>query len=186
MSKGRKPHPAEWAGKMGNPGKRRLHETPQDIPGIASASPDLVEDEATIRIWDSIVPELDQLGLLRKHEKGALVRYCAMLYEWGVNRMALLAEGLIYTNPVFDKDGEIVGKLVKTNPRHRIRMDHERMLLKYEQELCITPLTRQSLLNATFGSGRAADEEKGAAVTEAPVGELALPQNPFSYGKTKH
>ncbi len=185
MAKGRKPHPAGYAKKLGNPGKRRIHETPADIPGIGSASPDLVEDEATIRIWNSIVPELDNLGL-RKHEKGALVRYCAMLYEWGVVRLQILEQGRTYENPVFDKDGERVGKLVKMNPLHRIRMDYERMLLKYEQELCITPLTRQSLLNATFGAGKGADPEgKGKASTDQPFGDLGLDDSPFGFGKTK-
>ncbi len=147
MSRGRKPIPAETREKMGNPGKRKINKVPDHVPVISEIAPELLKDDDALAVWNTLYPMLDNLTFIKETDKPLMGRYCAAFAEWVSVRRSLIGEGHTY------ETSSNHGDMKRKNPLHDIRMDLEKLIIKYEEKLGLTPIDRQTLLNRIVANG---------------------------------
>ncbi len=83
MSRGPKPKPHELAERQGNPGKRPLSKTPDDVPVISETAPKFVrEDEMALAVWEQARGHLIRLGFLKRTDEMELGRFCLYFAMW--------------------------------------------------------------------------------------------------------
>ena len=179
MGKGRKPIPGEIREQMGNPGHRKIAKSDSVSLELRSDVPDFLQDEAAIEAWNKFHPLLKGMSFLKAENYRAIGAYCAAIADWVKAREQLLQQGFTYET----ESAHMTGKLLRINPLHRVRLDLEKIIIRYEEKLGISPLDRQSLLNHIIGSGAHSDtvraSEEGA--TSPDMLDLENPMN-FAFG----
>ncbi|WP_431856614.1 phage terminase small subunit P27 family [Azospirillum sp.] len=140
MTRGRKPQPAEVKQAKGNPGKRRVAQTPADLPALGSTAPADLPARAR-KIWDELAPELARLKFLRSTDREAFARYCLHLCRWWELTKALEKKG-----------GETYvtesahGTMRRVDPDFLVRERIESRLETLEDRFGLSPAARQQLL----------------------------------------
>ncbi len=96
--------------------------------------------------WGRIVPELDNLGLLTKVDRGYLVAYCEAWSSFNDSRAVLAEEGIL----VRGRDGGMV-----KNPAAQVMKDSADMMLKFGARFGLSPAdrVRLSVPNQDEGTG---------------------------------
>jgi P27 family predicted phage terminase small subunit len=119
---GRRPLPTAVKELRGNPSRRDLNEQePQADRGRPEIPPGL--SEVAKAEWESIVPKLEQLGVLSRIDGKALAAYCHAFARWWEAEKQVEHYGLLLEEPILNSEGEEVGTRVKKNPAVGISRD---------------------------------------------------------------
>lgn len=145
---GRRPLPTAVKRLRGNPGHRQLPQNePQPQLGRPEMPPHLgaiAQDE-----WQSIVPQLELLGVLTRIDGKALAAYCHCYERWIEAEKEIAARGLIIEENVFShrqgKKGPVtvlVGTRYKRNPAVSIANEALKLMRAFLIEFGMTPAAR--------------------------------------------
>lgn len=93
--RGPPPKPTAVNELRGNPGKRKKNKAEPKPQSGAPACPAWLDDEAQAE-WQRIVPELEQLEVLTKVDRAALVNYCMAWSRLRQAQTVLVDEGLTF------------------------------------------------------------------------------------------
>lgn len=112
------------------------------------ACPRFLSPEAR-KIWKRASKILAGMRVLTKAEVFVLARYCDAMSRWIETAAFLSEKGDVY--PVRDKDEKVVD--FKEWPQSKIYFKLDRVLIKMEQELGLTPAARTRIAAEDSGSG---------------------------------
>ncbi len=170
MARGRRPDTAEVKRAKGNPGRRRIVETPASLPVLAE-TPHVALSMPARKVWAQIAPELARLRFLRLTDRDAFARYCEHLAKWWELTRALRKEGETY----FSKSEHNPEGLYRVNPKFLIRERVEKRLEVLEANFGLTPAARQQILHrlSVLPTGAAGDLFKPAE--DQPDGQIPAP-----------
>ena len=146
MARGRKAEPAEVKLAKGNPGRRRIAQTPTDARDLATAAPPDLADAAKT-IWDRLAPELSRLKFLRDTDRNAFARYCEHLGRWWVLTTEMRTEGETYLS----KSEHNPEGLMRINPKFFVREKIERRMEFLEDRFGLSPMARRQILQRLAG-----------------------------------
>ena len=138
--RGRRPKPTLLKLVTGNPGKRAINlREPKPVPKMPEP-PAALSAEAR-QEWDTVAPQLFELGLLTSLDRMALAAYCEASACWALAQRAL-AE-------MAERDPVTRGLLIKTtngnaiqNPLIGIRNKAQSDMARYAAEFGMTPSAR--------------------------------------------
>jgi phage terminase small subunit len=89
---GRKPTPSNLVALRGNPGKRRpRNRAPTPAAGTPDKPPWVARSKIASEAWDSIVPQLETMGVLTQADELALEVLVGVYADWRRKRTAALA-----------------------------------------------------------------------------------------------
>jgi len=98
-------------------------------------------DEDGQRVWDALVPMLDDLGILAKVDQSLVARYCDTFVWWLRLRALITKHGETY--PLRDKNGEM--RCLMPLPQVGACLKLATQLTKMEAELGMTPSARSRI-----------------------------------------
>lgn len=130
--KGRKPKPTALKKVMGNPGKRPLDENEFSLPLLVGADPPESLDDVGQREWRRVVPILLRVKLVTELDLAIVLGYCQSFSEF-VASSKQVKKGMVGKT----KDGYPM-----INPYFSILNKSSDKMLKYAQELGLTPVQR--------------------------------------------
>lgn len=104
------------------------------------------------RVWDRLVPILDEMGLLSTADAAAIERYCVSLVRWRECEDLIAREGMTYTI-VTEKGGEYT----QQRPEVGIASKLATTLLQLEREFGLTPSARARLVSPGGDKGQDKD-----------------------------
>jgi P27 family predicted phage terminase small subunit len=141
---GKRPLPTAIKKLRGNPGHRAINHA-EPVP--ANGAPDIPQglSELAIAEWNSIVPALEQLGVLSKIDGKALGAYCECYAEWVQARKEVTDRGILIREAVYDKNGEEIGHKLKRNPAISIKNEALKLMKSFVIEFGLTPASRARL-----------------------------------------
>lgn len=139
---GRRPKPTALKKLQGNPGKRKLNERePKPKAGDPEMPKGLSEDAATE--WNTIVPELRELGVLTKIDRAALAAYCHAYARWMEAEREVARVGIVVQEPIWDRlTGRLLGVKFKKNPAVTISETAQKIMKAFLVEFGMTPSSR--------------------------------------------
>lgn len=97
--RGRKPIPSKIHQLRGNPGKRQLPDTLEDKFPAGVPEPPEILNEAALAEWNRIVPQLQEVGILKRVDRTALAGYCLTYARWLEAERALITGGSFIRSP---------------------------------------------------------------------------------------
>lgn len=137
--RGRRPTPTNilklrgsWRGKL-NRGEPQPDKGPPERPTW------LADDAAAV--WDELIPQLDELGILTRIDGNALARYCTYWVRWQQTETFLRQYGLTY--PIKDSFGAVR----QFCPWPQVAINHKLAadLARLEAEFGLTPSARSRI-----------------------------------------
>jgi|CXWL01.1.fsa_nt_gi P27 family predicted phage terminase small subunit len=154
---GRPPTPPELRLINGNPGKRRLPRVP--------ASPDLdapierPEDlpAPLVPVWDSLVADLELLGVLKRTDRQALRLTTATVHEAHELAARVQKEGAVYSRKGRD------GLIKKMNPAAQLFLQYAALASRQLAEFGLTPAGRARVFSRGGKKGEDEWAEFGSA-----------------------
>ena len=143
-SSGKRPLPTAIKKLRGNPGHRAINDA-EPVP--AKGTPDISQglSELAVAEWNSIVPELEHLGVLSKIDGKALGAYCECYAEWVQAKTEVTERGILIREVVYDKHGEEIGYKLKRNPAIPIKNEALKLMKSFLIEFGLTPASRARL-----------------------------------------
>lgn len=138
--RGRPAKPNEIKVLEGNPGKRRIKNSPRPSRVLGLKCPKFLGKYGK-QEWNRITPELARLGMLTKIDQAALEMYCRTYQKWREAEDFLIEKGTIYT--IKDADGRI--KFIQQVPQVSIAMQSQEYCRKMLGEFGLTPASRARL-----------------------------------------
>lgn len=137
------PRPAPIAIKRirGNPGKRRIDDSPQPETDGHLPEPPGWLDEAAHAKWDELIPLLSRMGVLARIDGDALARYCDTWSWWRRTRNFLAQSNDTFV--IKDDDGKI--KYIQQLPQVAIAHKLAAQLGRLAAELGMTPSSRSGI-----------------------------------------
>lgn len=133
-SRGPAPKPVSLKLVTGNPGKRRLKQTPAPSPGKV-ACPDWLNAAAKAE-WRRVAPELERLGLLTRLDRAVLAGYCEAYARWAEATKFIHENGQHYMTPK--------GQL-RQWPQVETAKQAEQAMRSFASEFGLTPNSRAKL-----------------------------------------
>lgn len=144
--RGPPPTPTALKKLAGNPGGRRLNPA-EPIPpaGEPDIPPEL--DERERAVWSQIVPSLAKLGLARRIDGQALMRYCQLVVFWHDCIAHKSRHGRTYPIRADSDDPKKPGRIVRIAFFEEVRLIPRlaRELLAIEREFGLTPSSRSRI-----------------------------------------
>lgn len=145
------PKPNELKALEGNPGKRRLKNSPKPERVLGLKCPKFIGRHGKAE-WNRITPELARLGMLTKIDYAALVMYCRTYQKWMEAEEFLIEKGTIFTlkeDDVLDSQGNIIkkGKIkyIQQLPQVSIAQQCAEYCRKMISEFGLSPAARSRL-----------------------------------------
>lgn len=139
--KGRKPEPAEVKEIKGNPGKRKTAATPDTVAIISNNAPDyLQDDKLALGIWAHLSELLSKIRFVKETDRHALGRYCAYMAIWIRMKKKVRKTGEFYETDTNH------GKMQRIHPAFAIMMRSEDKMIRLEDRLGLTSMSRQQLM----------------------------------------
>lgn len=145
---GRTPKSDELREAQGNPGRRPIGsgDPVQDtLPGFSEDAPPEL-NEAGQRIWQELVPLLQQLRFIRRTDKAVLPRYCNALARYWELEAQIRQRG-----PTYETESRH-GRMERINPALRAQDLIDRRLESMEDRLGLNPRARQQIIQALANS----------------------------------
>ena len=93
------------------------------------------------RIWEELIPQIDEMGILGRCDRHALARYCQALANWRLAEEWVMEHGDVY--PEKNEKGEVIG--VKEYPQVGKSIRLAEMLLRLEKQFGLNPAARAGL-----------------------------------------
>lgn len=153
---GRKPKPTALKLAHGNPSHRPISKRePKPAKGKPKCPAYL--SAAAKLTWTKLCSDLDSMGLLHVTDSQAIARYCDIMEQWHMARLAIREVGG-FAMDILDNEGRV--KYRQQLPEVGIYQRLATHLLRLEQEFGLTPAARTRI--ETVGSAGGAD----------PIGEL--------------
>lgn len=115
--------------------------------------PAWVSDEGKAA-WKSIIPMLDDMGILAKIDRIALIRYCELWGRWKKASLWVQEHGEVYQ--IKSDEGEV--KSIQQFPQVSIIKSIGEQLSRLETQFGLTPVARAGM---TVGGKGKEKEEKG-------------------------
>jgi P27 family predicted phage terminase small subunit len=137
--RGRRPTPTAILKKRGSWRAKKRQDEPQTRRG-RPVCPQWLAPNAK-KIWKTLIPELDAMGVLTITDKYALQRYCETFVSWRECREFIRQYGVRY--PIKDIGGAIIG--FKLFPEVSLERVYAKALLEIEREYGLTPSSRVRL-----------------------------------------
>ena len=148
---GRRPKPTKLKRLAGNPGKRELNKSEPmpsaEAPDMPPGLPKLARRE-----WESIVPQLERLGMLSRIDGKALAAYCHAYARWVEAEKQVHKYGMIIEEPVIDTatgaQRKLRGRFVvrlKKNPAVSASNEALKLMKSFLIEFGMTPAARSRL-----------------------------------------
>ena len=118
---------------------RREAEAVQGPEG-APDQPDWLDEEAR-RVWETLTPMLESMGVLSRIDGNALARYCRLWSRWRQAEKWIEEKGEMY--PIRNEDGSV--KCFQQWPQVAIAHKLSEQLNRLEREFGLTPSSRARL-----------------------------------------
>jgi P27 family predicted phage terminase small subunit len=118
----------------GNPGHRSAKEHPKPPPVVPSCPRWLPPAARTL--WRSVVPQLEELGVVGGPDVATLEAYCLTYSRWRSAEALLEKEGLVV-------DGH--RNAPRKHPAAQLARDYQAAMLTLAKQLGLTPASRQTL-----------------------------------------
>lgn len=134
------PKPNELKALEGNPGKRRLKNSPKPERVLGLKCPKFIGRHGKAE-WNRITPELARLGMLTKIDYAALVMYCRTYQKWMEAEEFLVEKGTTYV--LKDTAGKI--KYIQQLPQVSIAQQCAEYCRKMIAEFGLSPAARSRL-----------------------------------------
>lgn len=150
MPPGPPPKPNELKVLEGNPGKRRIKNSPKPERVLGLKPPKFL-GKYGLQEWKRITPELAKLGMLTKIDQAALEIYCRAYQKWREAEDFLIKSGNVYTiraDDTIDAKGNIVkGKIkyIQQVPQVSIAQQNAELCRKMINEFGLSPAARSRL-----------------------------------------
>jgi len=138
---GREPKPTELKRLEGNPGKRPLNRNEPQPEVERPTCPSHLSNTARTE-WRRIVPELERLGLLTMIDRSAFAGYCQAWARWRQCEESLKRTDVTYESPRHDRQGQIVGNMVRPYPEVAIARQMMGEICAFCTEFGLTPSSR--------------------------------------------
>jgi len=141
---GKRPLPTAIKKLRGNPGHRAINDAE---PAPANGAPDIPQglSELAIAEWNSIVPQLEHLGVLSNIDGKALGAYCECYAEWVQAKKEVTDRGILIREIVYDKNGKEIGNKLRRNPAIPVKNDALKLMKAFLIEFGLTPASRARL-----------------------------------------
>jgi P27 family predicted phage terminase small subunit len=140
---GRKNKPTALKLLAGNPGKRLLNNNEPDFSGSPKCPPWLHKDGKTE--WRRVVIELEALNMLTACDQASLAAYCQTFARWKEAEALTSLHGMVLSEPVVNKAGEVIGQRMRRNPANIIASDCLKSLARYGSLFGFDPSSRSRL-----------------------------------------
>jgi P27 family predicted phage terminase small subunit len=140
---GRKPKPTALKRLQGNPGRRALNDREPQFPGTPKC-PSWLDKDAKVE-WRRVTAELAALNMLAAVDQCALAGYCQSYSRWKQAESLVTKHGLLLTEPILSKTGEVIGQRIKRNPATTIASDALKSLARYGSLFGFDPSSRARL-----------------------------------------
>ncbi|NJM54597.1 MAG: phage terminase small subunit P27 family [Verrucomicrobiae bacterium] len=111
-------------------------------PGLPEAPEWLAEYDSAVLVWNRVVPQLQEMGVVGSIDEGSLARYCYCWAQWHAVRTALKGASSRVI-PIRDKNGNVVS--LKRNPLARDEKELMDEMRRLEAEFGMTPSSRTRL-----------------------------------------
>lgn len=151
---GRRPKPAAVKKASGNPGKRRIVDTPPDAAQLEHVAPsqfpapDWLKSKRARTIFGELAPTLRGLNFIKATDRNAFSRYCEYLSLW-----LDLASKVTAATIVQRTTSEHV-EMDRLDKRFQAMLLLEKRLQDLEDRFGLNPTARQTLLQKTASMGR--------------------------------
>jgi P27 family predicted phage terminase small subunit len=140
---GRKSKPAALKKLQGNPGRRALNNNEPQFSGTPKCPSWLDRDAKTE--WKRVTRELEALNMLTACDQAALAGYCKSYSTWKQAELLVTKHGIVLTDPILSKTGEVIGQRMKRNPATTIASDSLKSLARYGSLFGFDPSSRARL-----------------------------------------
>lgn len=141
---GRRPLPTAVKKLRGNAGKRKLNDAePTPVMGIPEMPKGLGKVAAAE--WNSIVPDLMQLGVLSKIDGKALAAYCHAFARWFQAERDVEKYGLLVEEPVLVAGVDSGYIRLKKNPACTVSETAMKTMKSFLVEFGMTPAARSRI-----------------------------------------
>ena len=140
---GRKNKPSALKKLQGNPGGRALNNAEPNFSGLPRC-PSWLDVVAKVE-WKRVVSELAALQMLTKCDQTALAGYCQSYARWKEAERLTTLHGLVLTEPILSKAGDVLGQRIKRNPATTIASDSLKSLARYGALFGFDPSSRARL-----------------------------------------
>jgi P27 family predicted phage terminase small subunit len=140
---GRKSKPAALKVLAGNPGKRNLNRNEPHFTGSPKC-PSWLDKDAKAE-WKRVVVELEELAMLTKCDQASLAAYCQTYSRWKEAEQLVTLHGMVLSEPIVNKSGEVIGKRMRRNPANIIASDCLKSLARYGSLFGFDPSSRSRL-----------------------------------------
>jgi P27 family predicted phage terminase small subunit len=140
---GRNNKPTALKRLQGNPGKRALNNCEPQFSGTPKC-PSWLDKDAKAE-WKRVATELEALNMLTRCDQSALAGYCKSYSTWKQAELLVTQHGLVLTEPILSKAGEVVGQRIKRNPATTIASDALKSLARYGSLFGFDPSSRARL-----------------------------------------
>ena len=140
--RGRIPKPNEIKIAEGNPGKRRIKNSPKPERVLGLKCPALIrKGKHGKEEWQRVTVELSRMGMLTVIDFAGLEMYCRAFQKWHDAEDFLIEKGTVYT--LKDNDGRV--KYIQQLPQVSIAQQCQEYCRKMIQEFGLSPAARSRL-----------------------------------------
>lgn len=138
--RGPAPQPTAMKKLRGNPGKRALNSA-EPKPDSRMPDPpqwliDMGKDSPAWQLWQTLAPQLHQMGVLTLVDGGSFSRYCQIYDEWRRAVEKYDADGRYY---------ETESGAIMTHPAVHLANKLSEQMLRLEQQFGLTPSARSNI-----------------------------------------
>lgn len=142
-------------------GSRRVGERngePQPEPGVPDYCTDMTDAAKTV--WFEMVGVLGGMDVLTKADGKALSRYCQLLARYWECERVIAERGMVQSEPVVSKAGEIVGYIEKERQECKIASALLPQLQRLECDFGLNPAARSRLTTIKHRADDASSKSK--------------------------
>ncbi|WP_348266421.1 phage terminase small subunit P27 family [Edaphobacter sp. DSM 109919] len=140
---GRKTKPTALKKLQGNPGRRALNDSEPQFSGTPKCPAWLDKDAKTE--WKRVTRALAALKMLTAVDQAALAGYCKSYSTWKQAELLTTKHGIVLSEPILSKTGEVIGQRMKRNPATTIASDSLKSLARYGSLFGFDPSSRARL-----------------------------------------
>lgn len=119
--------------------------TKEPVPAAGSVKPPVKLSRGGRRKWDRKAPDLIDKGVLTPWDVDDFAVWCEAAERWRVAERHLQREGEVIEEPVFSRNGDLVGHRMKRNPWLDVWKQASDTMQRYGARFGMNPSDRQSL-----------------------------------------
>lgn len=126
-------------------GDKSAAKSKEPVPSAGSVKPPVKLSEGARRKWNRLAPDLIDKGLLTPWDVDQFSIVCEALETWRIAIRELRSDGEVISEPVFSRNGDLVGHRQKRSPWADVRKKAEDTVHRYGARFGMNPSDRQDL-----------------------------------------